>query len=142
MYAGLREADACSLARDAYDGERIKVVAAKNQEYLVIRVHFRLRTVLDEAALARSTKRQKRERRYGGLKPEPATLAVTSRGRTWTTAGFRASFFKLIRRLHADGRIESGLTFHGLRHTLGKLVMEAGGAKCLTGNILNPMNHL
>ena len=136
MYAGLREADACSVGRDAYDGARIKVVAAKNQEFLVIRVHFRLRTVLDEAAHARFTKRQRRGRRYGGLNPDPGTLAVTSRGRSWTTSGFRASFFKLIRKLQADGRIEPGLTFHGLRHTLGKLVMEAGGAKEDIGLIL------
>ena len=136
MYAGLREADACSLGRDAYDGERIKVVAAKNQEYLVIRVHFRLRAVLDDAALARFTKRQKRIRRYTWQRPDPETLAVTSRGNAWTTAGFRASFFKLIRKLQADGRVEPGLTFHGLRHTLGKLVMEAGGAKEDIGLIL------
>lgn len=136
MYAGLREADACSIPQSAYDGDRIKVVAAKNQEHLDIRVHFRLRAVLAEADLARSIRRQNRRKRKRTLLPEPETLAVTSRGRSWTTAGFRASFFKLVRKLHAEGKVERGLTFHGLRHTLGKLVMEAGGAKEDIGLIL------
>jgi len=136
MYTGLREADACSIRRDAYDGERIKVVAAKNQEYLTIRVHYNLRKVIDDAALERFSKRRRRERRYGGHVPDPVSLAVTSRGKSWTTSGFRASFFKLLRKLQSQGRIEHGLTFHGLRHTLGKLVMEAGGAKEDIGLIL------
>jgi integrase len=35
-------------------------------------------------------------------------------------------FFRLIRRLEAEGRIGSGLTFRGLRHTAGKMLDEAG----------------
>ena len=58
---------------------------------------------------------------------DPTTLAVTSRGRAWTESGFRASFFTLIRKLKAAGAVAPGLTYHGLRHTLGKLVVEAGG---------------
>ena len=136
MYAGLREADACSIRRDGYDGARIQVVAAKNQEHLVIRVHYRLRAILDDAASARFIRNQRRRKRTKRFQPDPGTLAVTSRGRSWTTSGFRASFFKLVRKLQAQGRVEPGLTFHGLRHTLGKLVMEAGGAKEDIGLIL------
>jgi len=136
MYAGLREADACSIPRQAYDGERIQIVAAKNREHLVIRVHYKLREVVNDAALLRSRKQEQKRKRYGYLTASPETLAVTSRGRSWTPSGFRASFFKLIRRLQLEGKVEAGLTFHGLRHTLGKLVMEAGGAKEDIGLIL------
>jgi integrase len=53
-------------------------------------------------------------------------IAVNSRGAPWTESGFRASFFKLLRKLRADRKIGSGLTFHGLRHTVGKALAEAG----------------
>lgn len=135
MFAGLREADACSLPKSAYDGERIRVIAAKNQEELIIRVHYKLREVLSEAGNERVAKARRRSKRCSNAL-DPDTMVVTSRGRTWTPSGFRASFFKLIRALEAENRIDTGLTFHGLRHTLGKLVMEAGGCKEDIGLIL------
>jgi integrase len=129
MYVGLRESDACSLKRSSYDGERIQVVAAKNQERIVVRVHYGLRAILVEAEAARAIKGRRRAKRSKLILNDPDTLAVTSRGKTWTPSGFRASFFKLIRQLYAEGKVGRGLTFHGLRHTLGKLVMETGGSK-------------
>jgi integrase len=47
-------------------------------------------------------------------------------GVPYTGNGFRALFFRLIRRLEAEGKVGPGLTFHGLRHTAGKLLDEAG----------------
>ena len=67
---------------------------------------------------------------------DPPTLAVSSRGTAWTESGFRASFFKLVKRLEREGKVKPGLTFHGLRHTMGKLVIEAGGSKEDVGMIL------
>ena len=32
-----------------------------------------------------------------------------------------------IRQLYAEGKVGKGLTFHGLRHTVGDLISEAGG---------------
>ena len=46
------------------------------------------------------------------------------------------AIFKLIRALEVNGLVDTGLTFHGLRHTLGKLVMEAGWSKEDIGLIL------
>ena len=135
MFAGLRESDACSLPSSAYNGEHIRVIAAKNQEELIIRVHYQLREILVEAARERTAKACRRSKRRSNA-TDPDTLLVTSRGRTWTPSGFRASFFKLIRALEVKGLVDTGLTFHGLRHTLGKLVMEAGGSKEDIGLIL------
>ncbi len=47
-----------------------------------------------------------------------------ARGRPYTVYGFRTMFFRLIRRLEADGKVSAGLTFHGLRHTLGARLAE------------------
>ena len=49
-----------------------------------------------------------------------------SRGKPWTTDGFKTSLFKFIRRLEAEGLVARGLTFHGLRHTVATEVRELG----------------
>jgi integrase len=136
MYTGLREADVCALTRQAFDGKRINTVASKNGERISISVHFRLREILDEAAPIRAARLARRARRYKRGRVDPPALAVTSRCQPWTPAGFRASFFKLIGRLEGKGKVDAGLTFHGLRHTLGKLIMEAGGSKEDVGMVL------
>lgn len=136
MFAGLRESDACVLRRDAFDGESIEVIAAKNGESVCIPVHFRLKRILQEAEQVRTFKLERRARRRKTVLRAPETLAVNSRGNSWTASGFRASFFKLTRKLAASGVVKPGLTFHGLRHTLGKLILEADGSKEDVGMIL------
>lgn len=54
------------------------------------------------------------------------TLCANSRGRPWTTDGFRSSFFKFLKTLEAEGKIGAGLTFHGLRHTKGTDLADQG----------------
>jgi integrase len=54
------------------------------------------------------------------------TLAATSEGTSWTESGFNSSFYKLIGKLEETGKVAPGLTFHGLRHTVGTLLAEAG----------------
>lgn len=129
MFAGLREGDACAAPNMAYDGKLIETIAAKNNEPLWIPAHFQLREILNQAAGWRKDRLKQRARRRKVLPIDPPTLAVTSKGKAWTESGFRASFFGLIGRLVEKGKVRPGLTFHGLRHTLGKLVIEAGGSK-------------
>lgn len=136
MFAGWRESDACALARSAYDGARIEAMASKNSETIWIPAHFRLREILTEAADVRRERLLRRARRRKVLPIDPSTLAVNRYGKTWTASGFRASFFKLIGKLEQEGLVQPGLTFHGLRHTMGKLVIEAGGSKEDVGMIL------
>lgn len=109
MFAGLREGDAIRLPWSCYDKTAIATAASKNDEPLWIPAHFRLRQILEAAD-----------------KKSPV-IAVNSRGQPWTESGFRASFFKFLRKLEARGLIGKGLTYHGLRHTVGKLIIEAGG---------------
>lgn len=58
--------------------------------------------------------------------PKVTTIAITSRGTSWTGSGFNSMFCKLINRLEADGTVAPGLTMHGLRHTVGTRLKEAG----------------
>ncbi len=136
MYTGLRESDVCALPRQAYDGSRVRTVASKNGERICILAHFRLRDILSDAAITDERRRAKRMARYRVSCELPSALALTSRGQAWTPAGFRASFFKLVRRLESEHKVKKGLTFHGLRHTLGKLIIEAGGSKEDVGMVL------
>jgi integrase len=54
------------------------------------------------------------------------TLTASSNGTPWTSDGFRASFNRAMKKLEADGKVAAGLTFHGLRHTVGTVLIEAG----------------
>src|ERR1019366_10226504 len=54
------------------------------------------------------------------------TVAATTNGTPWTESGFNSSFIKAMAALKRDGKVGDGLTFHGLRHTVGTLLVEAG----------------
>lgn len=63
-------------------------------------------------------------------------LCVSSRGGPWTAMGWNASWGKLRRSLEAEGVIGQGLTCHGLRHTLGTRLREAGADDRTIADIL------
>jgi integrase len=54
------------------------------------------------------------------------TLVANQSGRPYSGNGFRVMFFRLVRKLEADGKVRPGLTFHGLRHTAGRLLADRG----------------
>jgi len=124
MHAAFREGDAVKFARRGYDGAAIEFVQGKTGEPVWLPAHRDLRDILDEA-LATFAK-------------DHLVFAIGQRGRPFTASGFRASFFKLVHRLQAEGKVGEGLTFHGLRHTVGKLLAEAG---CDTKRIAAVLGH-
>jgi integrase len=72
-----------------------------------------------------------------GLFPHDAvTLLVNSRGVSWTENGFRSSVFKFLGRLETEGKVDAGLTIHGLRHTCGTLLRELGFDKDTIADML------
>lgn len=117
LFTGQRESDVVSKKLDAYTGKEIELVSGKTGvDPVWIQCPKGLKTILD-AELKRRAK----------VKVQALTLVVGARGRPLTEAGFRANFFKLIRRLKKDGKVKPGLTFHGLRHTLATLIADDGG---------------
>ena len=54
----------------------------------------------------------------------------------WTESGFNASFRTFKKTLEKAGLIEPGLTPHGLRHTLGTRLREAGADDRTIADIL------
>lgn len=117
-WTGLREGDVLRLAKGDYDGVAIRLRTAKRGVPAVIPVARPLKVLLDrpQASAAESD----------AAPPTALTLCATTRGHPWTGSGFRASLFKFLRRLEAEGAIGPGLTFHGLRHSVATDLAELG----------------
>jgi integrase len=109
MCAGLRKADFLTVTRSALTERTISVRTSKRGVPISIPIHPIL-----EAAIA--------ERPAS----DAVTIAVNSRGEPWTESGFNASWSKFKAALEQGGLVEPGLTPHGLRHTLGTRLREAG----------------
>lgn len=109
MFTGLRKADVLSLTSTAIRDGRIWRRTSKTGQEVSIPLHPDLASVLKENRQASAV-----------------TLAVTTYGKPWTESGFNSTFIKAISKLKQEGKVGEGLTFHGLRHTVGTLLIEAG----------------
>jgi Site-specific recombinase XerD len=109
MYTGLAPKDALALPRSALRDGEIATLRAKTGEPVFWPAPAALREVLAEATFHDAT-----------------TLCANSLGRPWTEAGFRCSWAALRKKLEKEGRIGSGLTLYGLRHTVAVILREAG----------------
>lgn len=111
LFAGMRQGDALKATWSAYDGVSLRWVAGKNGEACLVPCTGPLKAILDRA----------REKRGAAVQ-----IAVTVNGTPWTESGFRASFFKLVRKLRAAAAVRPGCTFHGLRHTIATIARDGG----------------
>lgn len=125
MFTGLRVDDVLLLSRTAYNGLEILRVTNKSGQEIWWPCPKDLKAVLDEGLVHREKQR----------KPhtiEAVQLCINSRGRAWAYHGFQSSFYKFIRGLQGDeekgikAKVAPGLTFHGLRHTVGTILAEEG----------------
>lgn len=107
-FTGMRESDVVRVTWKSYDGCEFETRQLKTGNPIWIPAHYRLRAILDAA------------RRIG---PQ---IVVGVRGRPMSANSFGSRFFEFIARLREAGKVEPGLSFHGLRHTLGTRLAEAG----------------
>lgn len=107
MYTGIRKHDALTLRKDAIRGAMLKT--SKTGEEIAVRIHPELAEILAAAP-----------------EHKAPTIAATSRGTSWTETGFNSVWIKFKDKLEEEGKVETGLTIHGLRHTLGGLLADAG----------------
>lgn len=107
-YAGLRESDVVRTTWAYYDGQAIETRQQKTGHPVWVPAHYRLREILDAAPR---------------LSP---VIIIGERGQPYTKDVLRTRFFRLIGKLKSEGKIGTGLSFHGLRHTLGTWLAEAG----------------
>lgn len=107
-YTGLRESDVLRATWACYDGSAFEARSLKTNTPMWVPTHTRLRALLDAAP--RLDER----------------IVLGARGRPIGQSTLTTSFFGLLKRLREEGRVGSGLSFHGLRHTLGTALAEAG----------------
>jgi integrase len=65
---------------------------------------------------------------------DAVTVAATTNGTPWTESNFNSTFIKAIAKLSRGGRVGPGLTFHGLRHTVGTLLLRRPSEAHCLGN--------
>jgi integrase len=119
MCAGLRKADVLTVTKAAIVGGMITVTTAKREKEISAPVH----PLLADA-----------------IKTLPASdavqIAVNSYGQPWSETGFNSSWSKFRNSLQWQGLVGKGLTIHGLRHTLGTRLKEAGADDGMIADIL------
>jgi integrase len=103
----VRQGDVLSLAKAAIKNGFIWRKTGKTGQLVSLPIHPDLATIL--AAVPSH---------------DAITIAANVHGKPWTPDGFRSSFGKALAQLRESGDVESGLTFHGLRHTVGTLLRE------------------
>jgi integrase len=109
MFTGLRKGDVLALTKAAIRDGRIWRRTNKTGQEVSIPIHPDLSHLLATAP-----------------EHDAITIAATTKGTPWTESGFNSSFIKSMAALKRDEKIGDGLTFHGLRHTVGTLLVEAG----------------
>ena len=109
MFAGFRKGDVLAVTKAAIRNGIIHVQTGKRGVAVAVPIHPTLAEALAAAPPNASV-----------------TVAANSRGKTWTESGYNSSFRKFINRLEREKKVGSGLTMHGLRHTLGTRLREAG----------------
>lgn len=107
MFTGLRQGDVLALTKAAIKDGLISRRTGKTGQIVSIPIHPDLADLLANAP-----------------KHDAVTIAANLAGKPWTSDGFRASLGKEMKALLSGGQIEPGLTFHGLRHTVGTLLRE------------------
>ncbi len=107
-FVGLRQADVLALPWSAVTSRRVTVRSQKTGMTVRVPMHSMLAAVLETM-------------------PQRSPIVVTGQGGApFTASGFRVELRKVLKRLEAADVIRPGLTFHGLRHTAGTMLADAG----------------
>ncbi len=120
MFSGLRKADVLSAKMSDIKNGEIAIRTSKRGVPVMSPMHAKL-----IAAIARRPTRPAKGKIAEKWK-DAEEIAITSRGEAWTESGFNASWIKFKGKLEKEGKVKPGLTPHGLRHTLGTRLKEAG----------------
>lgn len=117
LWTGQRQGDLLALPWSAYDGQFLRVKQGKTGARVKIPVAGILKEVLDEEAQNKKS----------------TTILTNTRGRSWTSDGFKTSWGKATKRAGVEGR-----TFHDLR---GTAVTRLALAGCGVSEIASITGH-
>lgn len=121
-YGGLRKEDVVRVPKIARSNGSIDMdMINKNGKELSIFEAKRLTAILNEPDAIQMGRAAQREGRKVGDR-----LVLNRLGQPYTKDGLDSSFDRIKRQLVKDGKLRPGLTFHGLRKSLGKAAADAG----------------
>ena len=109
MFTGLGPKDALTLPRNSVKAGEIATQRSKTGEPVFWPMPSPLAAILDKAPQHMTV-----------------TLCASSRGRPWTQSGFSAVWINIRTRLEREGKVGTGLTLYGLRHTVAVILRESG----------------
>jgi integrase len=107
-YLGVRLGDTRNMRTSAYKDGQITFVTGKGGVSVTAPCPAPLAEILDQTAM-------------GG-----DWMFMSGKGGQWTEGGFHASLRRLLSRLEDEGSVGSGLTPHGLRHSVATDLRELG----------------
>ena len=121
-YGGLRKEDVVRVPKTARVNGSIDLdMINKSGKELSIFEAKRLTAILNEPDKIQMGRAAQRNGRKVGDK-----LVLNRLGQPYTKDGLDSSFDRIKRQLVKEGKIRPGLTFHGLRKSLGKAAADAG----------------
>lgn len=109
LETGLRLGDVLSLRKNDFKNGWLTKFTSKTDFKVECPITKALRKELDDAS-----------------HNDTVFVCCSSLGRQWTLDGFQSSFQRFKKAMLGNGLIELGLTFHGIRHTIGARLKEAG----------------
>lgn len=110
MLTGMRKRDALTITPAAFDaGGRLTFETSKTDEVVSVMPHPMLIGILRERGNAKR-----------------GTISTTVDGGAWTSSGFDTMWIRFRKTLEDEGAVRPGLTIHGLRHTVGGMLADAG----------------
>lgn len=117
-YLGVRLGDVRAMPNGAYRNGMISFRTGKGDVDVTVPCPAPLAEILDQRL------------------PHQTHLFCSSSGVPWTEGGFHASLRKLLSKLKDAGRIQEGLTPHGLRHSVATDLRELGKTEREIADIL------
>jgi integrase len=131
LYTGQRLSDVLVMGWSDIEGRLISVVQGKTGKRLWIPIHRELKQILT----AIEARERKRSDNVVTLQRLNGTILTNSRGRAWTSNGFKASWQKELDRTEMTPLRERWLVFHGLRKSAVVFLLAAGCSDAETAAI-------
>lgn len=127
-YLGIREGDILKMPRTALAERLLTLTTSKTRRSLELPVCDDLAAILTRFAAWRAAYWAAKAAKSPGLDitDTAMTLFVNSRGKPWTSDGFRTSWGKWRDEVRTAKKVDAGITFHGARHAVATILAESG----------------
>lgn len=131
-YLGLREGDIIKMSKGALTERLLSLTTSKTRRALELPVCDDLWTILRRYNAWRDALWDERRQKAAAknsredIQDLVMTMFVNTRGKAWTSDGFRTSWGKWRDEVEEAKKVGPGITFHGARHGVATVLAECG----------------